>query len=123
MAHILVIDDDYHMRLVVRQMLEQKNHTVVDEEDGQKGVKRYASESFDLVITDIVMPEKEGLETIRELKKIDPDVKIIAISGGALKGPPTSYLALAKQFGAKESIEKPFSWKKLIDTIDRVLAS
>ena len=121
MAHILVIDDDMYMRKVIQQMLERKGHTVVVEEDGVKGVRRYQKESFDLVITDIVMPEKEGLETIQELKQVAPGVKIIAVSGGALKGPPKGYLALAKQFGAMETIEKPFSWKQLIETVNHVL--
>ena len=123
MAHILVIDDDMYMRKVVQQMLERKGHSVVVEEDGVKGIRRYQEESFDLVITDIVMPEKEGLETIQELKRVASDVKIIAVSGGALKGPPKGYLALAKQFGAMETIEKPFSWRQLIETVDLVLES
>lgn len=123
MARILVIDDDFHMRSVIKQMLEKKGHQVVSEENGDLGINRYRKEGFDLVITDIVMPDKEGLETIQELHKVDPDIKIIAISGGALKGPPQSYLELAKQFGASESIEKPFSWKQLIDTVNQVLES
>ena len=87
MSHILIIDDDDALRIVLKASLEQMGHTVVESTDGRNGVECYKGEAFDVVITDLIMPDKEGIETILDLRKINPDVKIIAMSGGGRVGP------------------------------------
>jgi len=82
MARILVIDDDIQILEMLGQTLEREGYEVVDALDGKEGMRLYREAPTDLVITDIVMPEKEGVETIMELKRDFPDVKIIAMSGG-----------------------------------------
>ena len=99
-GRVLVIEDEPQMRKMLKQMLEEKGCDVVEASDGNEGIKLYRANPFDLIVTDIIMPEKEGIETIMELKKDFPYVKIIAISGGG-RIEPESYLNLAKQLGAK----------------------
>lgn len=82
MTRILVIDDEPQVRAMLRQMLEREGYEVVEAEEGEEGMRRYREQPVDLVITDILMPQKEGIETIRALRRTNPGVKIIAISGG-----------------------------------------
>ena len=121
MAKILVIEDDKTVRRVIRRILETKGYSVSEAGDGKEGINRFLEDPADLVLTDIVMPTKEGLETIRELKETSPDVKIIAMSGGG-RNNPYDYLNLAKKFGAARVFEKPFEWDDLIDAISELLA-
>ena len=121
MARILVIDDDAPVRMIIRRMLVQEGHDVVEASDGDTGFEMYTREPADVVITDIVMPKKEGLETIKELCKAFPDVKIIAISGGG-KVEGRYYLDIAKKLGAKRTFEKPFTWQKLTESVKELLA-
>jgi YesN/AraC family two-component response regulator len=93
---------------------------VTTADDGQKGVKSFREHPADLVITDIIMPEKEGIECIKELKRDFADIKIIAISGGGRIG-PFDYLDLAKKFGAKRVFKKPFDWPEMLDAIRELL--
>ena len=86
MARILIIDDEEKFRKMLRQMLERAGHEVVEAPDGKEGVKLYREKLTDLIITDIFMPEKEGIQTIKELKRDFPEAKIIAISGGGRNG-------------------------------------
>ena len=118
---LLVIEDDQLVRSVIRRMLEAKGHEVVEAEDGRRGILLYRKKPTDLVITDIVMPTKEGLETIREIRRDFPDVKIIAISGGG-RISPNDYLDLAKKFGALRTFVKPFEWEDLISAVSEVLS-
>ncbi|MFP5212368.1 MAG: response regulator [Acidobacteriota bacterium] len=120
MKRILVIDDDKHVRQMLRLMLEHADYSVADASDGEVGLRLYREAPFDLIITDIFMPEKEGLETIRELKKDYPDVRIIAISGGGSTG-KFSYLPLAKSFGALRTISKPFRKQEILAAVRDVL--
>lgn len=120
MARILVIEDEEIVRGVIRRVLSAKGFEVLEAEDGRMGLEMYDKGSIDLVLTDIVMPNKEGLETIRELKKIDPEAKIIAVSGGG-RNTPYDYLKLAEKFGAAKSFEKPFDWDDLVGTIHDLL--
>lgn len=120
MARILVIEDDEIVRGVIRRVLKAKGYEVEEAEDGKVGVEMYDKNSIDLVLTDIVMPNKEGLETIREIRQMNPEAKIIAISGGG-RNTPFDYLNLAEKFGASESFEKPFEWDDLIASIARLL--
>lgn len=121
MARILIIEDDAPVRKIICRMLEREGHEVMEARDGEGGITIFHNQQVDLVITDIVMPNKEGLETIKELKKVDPDITIIAISGGG-KIPGSHYLLLAKQFGASYTFEKPFNWKQLIDSVNEMLS-
>ena len=120
MAKILIIDDESEIRAMLRQMLEREEFEVMDASDGKEGIRLYQENPADLVITDIVMPEKEGLETIMDLKKSYPDVKIIAISGGRKIG-PGEYLKLAERFGAIKTLTKPVRKEKLLKAIREVL--
>jgi YesN/AraC family two-component response regulator len=115
MASILVVDDEDLVRFSVRQMLEDAGHT-----DGVEGIAQLQSCAFDLMITDIVMPRKEGMETIAEAKQMQPDLRVIAISGGGPVG-QFHYLELAKQFGADAVLAKPFKKQELIALVDTLV--
>jgi CheY-like chemotaxis protein len=106
MARILVIDDDEPVRTTVRETLEHFGHTVIEARNGTEGLALFSHAHADLVITDIVMPEKDGLEVLRELRSMRPSVKIIAISGaGRDRG--AVYLNTAKLMGAATVLPKP----------------
>ena len=115
MARILLIDDDDTVRTMLRLTLVHFGHTVIEARDGKEGLELFQDANVDLLITDIVMPEKEGLEVLMELRKKHPPVKIIAISGG-------DYLHMAKLMGAAKVLAKPFSTNVLIEAIDELLA-
>jgi len=117
---ILVIDDDPQIRLMMKQILEKEGFAVDLAADGEKGMQAYRKNPSDIVITDLVMPEKEGIEVIRELKKEFPDIKIIAISGGG-KNPAEVYLSMAKILGAARTFSKPFDVKELLLAIRELL--
>jgi DNA-binding response OmpR family regulator len=106
MARILIIDDDVQILNMLRQTLEREGHAVVDAPDGNEGLRLFRENPTDLIITDLIMPEKEGIETIMELRRDFPDVKIIAISGGG-RLDPGQYLSIAKSFGAQYTFTKP----------------
>lgn len=120
MASILVVDDEDLVRFSVRQMLEDVGHTVKEAADGVEGIAQLQGCAFDLMITDIVMPRKEGMETITEAKQLQPDLRVIAISGGGPVG-QFHYLELAKQFGADAVLAKPFKKQELIALVDTLV--
>ena len=120
MARILIIDDNTSVLATYRIMLEREGYEVVIADDGNEGIRTFSEKPTDLVITDIIMPEKEGLETIMELRRNFPDVKIIAISGGAFLE-PKDYLELAKQFGAMRTLTKPIEQEELLETVQECL--
>ncbi|MBN2655704.1 MAG: response regulator [Spirochaetales bacterium] len=120
MSHILVIDDDEHIRELINIMLEGEGHTVVQAEDGMVGLKKLEEETFDLIITDIIMPNQEGIETIVQIKGKTPGIKILAISGGGRIG-STNYLTLAENFGVDRTMSKPFYHKDFVDCIRELL--
>jgi DNA-binding response OmpR family regulator len=122
MAHILVIEDDEHMRGSLAQTLERLGHRVTTAVDGRAGVESAAAAPPDLVITDLIMPEKEGLETIVELRQQHPLVRIIAMSGGGRLS-NEDYLHLAKRFGAHFTLAKPFTRDELKAVLAQALAS
>lgn len=121
MANILVIDDEPRMIRVIGEILNKAGHEVVTTQSGDEGIACIARHAIDLVITDIIMPEKEGIETIGEIKQDHPDLPIIAISGGSLKG-AGSYLETAAALGAVATLEKPFHSFELLQVVDEVLA-
>ena len=123
-ARILVVDDDEQVRTVMRQMLEVGEHQVTEAEDGRMGVEFCRKTRFDLVLLDIIMPKQEGLESIRQLRAIDPKIRIIAVSGGGRGlGHGMEYLNMAKAFGAVATVEKPVGVRDLLATVDAALAS
>lgn len=121
MARILIIDDEDDIRMTVRLALESMGHDVTEAINGNEGLKRFTSEKNDLVITDILMPDKEGIETIIELRKIRPDLKIIVMSGGGRIN-ATHVLETAKRIGADVALKKPFSIAELCSSVESCLA-
>ena len=111
--HILVIEDHDPMAKIIETILVADNHTVVRAADGRAGMAMYAAKPFDLIITDILMPNQEGLETIRELVAHNPKVKIIAVSGSGRDG-GMDYLRIAEAFGAVSTLQKPFQPEELL---------
>ena len=120
MARILIIDDNPEVLSTYGRILEHAGYEIVFAADGNEGIRVFREKSPDLVITDIVMPEKEGLETIGELKRDFPDVKIIAISGSG-KLNSGYYLKAAKQIGAEYSLAKPIEREELLETVRECL--
>jgi len=116
MARILIIDDDDQIRDMLCRMLNQEGYVADDASNGVEGLARFRQQPYDLVLTDLIMPEKEGIEMIIELKSEFPEVKIIAMSGGARMG-PEAYLQLAESLGAESCFTKPIPRKELITTI------
>jgi len=119
-GRVLVIDDEPQMRSMFKQMIEDKGHDVVVASNGKEGIKLNRANPFDLIVTDIIMPEKEGIETIIELKRDFPDVKIIAISGGC-KIDTETYLSVAKDFGVQYAFAKPVEREELLNAVQDLL--
>jgi DNA-binding NtrC family response regulator len=122
MPKILIIEDDDSFRNVLVQMLAKAGYEVRQAGDGNQALEVCAQFGPDLVLTDIIMPDKEGLETIQELLEIKPGLRIIAMSGGGKFG-PNSYLPLAVKLGARATLQKPFMREELLNTIASVLAN
>ena len=121
MPHILLIEDNDDFRQVLQITLELLGHEVSSARDGKDALRMFASRPPDLIITDLVMPGKEGLETIQELKNLQPDVKIIAMSGGG-RISPNHFLNVATILGANRTLAKPFTNEELVEAIQSVLA-
>ena len=121
MSKILLIDDDRAVRQMIRMTLAHAGYEVVEASNGLEGMDAIHREKVDLVITDLIMPEKEGLETIMDMKREDASTKIIAISGGG-RGPADCYLEVAKKIGAAKVISKPFRSSELLDAVAELLA-
>ncbi len=121
MRRILVIDDEPHILLMLKKMLEKAGYEVDLASNGNEGLKLFSEVPADLVITDIIMPEKEGLETIREMKRMQSGLKIIAMSGGG-KISAENYLGTAKIFGASRILEKPFSQRQIVSAVKELLS-
>lgn len=118
MANILVVEDDSDIRDLMTNILKDAGHQVILAKNGDEGIATYQQNQTDLVITDIMMPEKDGIETIRELKKINKEVKIIAITGYRGR---FNRLPAAEFLGAQETLLKPFTKADLLSTIDRLI--
>ncbi|WLE99242.1 MAG: response regulator [Candidatus Electrothrix communis] len=120
MRNILIIDDDEQMRNLLCRAMEYAGFEVEAAADGRKGLRLFEKNAYDLVITDLIMPEQEGMETITFLRKKYPDIKIIAISGGGRIGPET-YLPAALELGANAAFAKPFPIDDLINAVRKLL--
>ena len=117
---ILVIDDDQQMRILLRQVMEWAGYEVIEAADGREGLLKFRKQGADLVITDLIMPEQEGLETITLMKKERPDLNIIAISGGGRIG-PEAYLPAAQELGAARVFSGPFDIRELAEAVKELL--
>jgi CheY-like chemotaxis protein len=120
MAKVLVIDDDPGFRRMVSLVLTRAQHIVIEAEDGNLGLLRFVEEKPDLVISDIVMPGKEGIETIREIRALSPATPIIAMSGGGANI-GLEYLDAAGKLGASSILAKPFRPADLAELVKRML--
>ena len=120
MALILIIDDDKHIRDLLRKVLEGAGYSVADAPNGRIAMRMWREKPADLIITDILMPEQDGLEFIRELRRDVPHAKIIALSGGSQKI-NLDTLDIAKRFGAVSTLNKPFEIKQLLETVRSVI--
>ena len=121
MLKILIIDDEAPVRKLLKKLFEKNNYEVLEAANGIQGIKLFNEQHPDLIISDLIMPEKEGLETIREIKKSNPDVPIIAISGGGLADPKI-YLNIARNLGAVRTFSKPIDNEILLSTIKEILS-
>lgn len=121
MKKILIIDDEEPIRKMLTKFLTLNGFDVISVSDGNKGIESYKDESPDLVITDLIMPEKNGLELIKELKSINNEIKIIAMTGGGITH-PQMYLDLASKFGAERTFAKPVNNDDLLSAINEILS-
>jgi DNA-binding response OmpR family regulator len=120
MAVILLVDDDESFRKMLSMSLEAMGHKVIAVVDGAKAWAAYGAEPFDLVIMDLIMPNKEGLETIQQFRRNRSTVKILAITGGG-RGNAGDLLSVARVFGAEATLQKPFSNEQLVATLKQLL--
>lgn len=117
---ILLIDDDHHFREMFAELLKRNDFEVIEASDGRFAIELYEEHQPSLVITDIIMPEKEGIETILDLKKKNKDIKIIGISGGGRTNAMDN-LRSARLLGANQTFEKPFENKEILAAIRELI--
>jgi two-component system response regulator (stage 0 sporulation protein F) len=120
MSRILIIDDELPIRRLLRTILEGAGHTVLDAPDGREGMALWHREPIDVVVTDIFMPESDGLQVLIEMKKVATKPKIIAMSGGGQKG-LLDWRASALALGADRVLVKPFDQRTFLLTIQEML--
>ncbi len=122
MASILIVDDDPTLRAIATELLRGAGHVIIEAEDGDEALKVIGAVPVDLVVLDMLMPNKDGLEVIRELRRAKAQVRILAISSGGRAG-VMSYLETAKVFGADEALAKPLTLATFAATVDRLLGA
>ena len=120
MPGVLLVEDDKELREMLKLSLLRRGITVLEAENGKDAIVHFKPLLTDLVVTDLIMPEEDGLKVVIKLKELKPSIKIIAISGGGKVG-PGSYLNLAKALGADAIYSKPFSVNDLISKIEQLL--
>lgn len=118
---ILVIDDQADLRAMIEMTLVSAGFHVVGAANGREAIRAVAKEKIDLVLTDLLMPERDGLEVMADLRRSRPDLPVIAMSGGG-RMPADFYLKVARTFGAKTILEKPFSPEQFLEKIGGVLS-
>jgi CheY-like chemotaxis protein len=117
---ILLVDDDDMLRSVLAQVLHRAGYFINTASDGRQGLEIALAEDYDLVITDLIMPETEGIELIQQLRKVKPAIRIIAMSGGG-RVSPENYLSLAKALGATAVLSKPFLNEDILKAVHDAL--
>lgn len=122
MKRILVVDDEHQIRDLLSAMLSREGYEVDTADDGDQALNYLTRKQVDLVVTDLIMPNKEGLETIQEVRGKHPDLPIIAISGGG-RFNPSEILPLAKLLGARRIIQKPFSRMEIVSAVEEVFTA
>ena len=122
MANILVIEDDEQFCQMLAQMLRQAGHQVDTAANGVIGLEKYRKTAPDLVITDILMPEKDGIDTILEIKREGTDTRLIAISGGRRAITPQFNLDSAALIGVRQVLAKPFSRQQILEAVEAALS-
>jgi len=122
MARILVVDDDPQIRELLRQLFEHSGYEVAEASDGEEALKRHNESPADLVVNDLIMPGKEGMETIIEFRHNSPGVKIVAITGAGC-GRIEGYLYTAKKLGAHRTLAKPFDLMEMLKAVNELLDS
>lgn len=123
MSKVLLIDDDAELRAALAESLREAGFEVVEASDGARGLNIQRENPADVVVSDIFMPEQEGIETMFKLRSTYPALRIIAISGGFAKGGRYNYLPGAKDIGADRCLQKPFKAAHLVSTIRELLAA
>jgi len=116
---VLVIDDDVAVRQTIALLLEDAGIDVIQASDGKEGLSAFQRSRPDLIVTDIIMPEKEGIETIIEIRKLNQKLPIIAISGGGRIG-NTDFLEIASRLGASVTLPKPFDPETLVGLVRKL---
>lgn len=122
MPGILIVEDEKELREMLKLSFVKRKFTVLEAENGKDAIVHFKPSVTDLVITDLIMPEEDGLKVIMRLKELKPSIKIIAISGGGKVG-PASYLNLAKALGADAIFSKPFSINGLAEKVEELLTN
>jgi CheY-like chemotaxis protein len=120
MPGILIVEDNRELREMLKESLSRKRFTVQEADNGKDAIIHFKPGVTDLVVTDLIMPEEDGLKVIMTLRELKPSIKVIAISGGGKAG-PASYLNLAKALGADAVYSKPFSVNEMIGKIEELL--
>ncbi len=121
MAHILIIDDDELIRITLHNILERAGYETTLATNGQDGLTKFKARPADLIILDMILPEKGGIEVFTEFRQAQPDVKIIAISGGVW-GKAIDNLQTLKDLGADHCLAKPIGRDELLEVVGRLLA-
>ena len=120
MAVVLIIDDDEMIVESLSILLQNEGYDVLSSSNGKNGLKLLGKNRIDVVITDIIMPDKDGIDTIREIKKTYRNTKIIAMSGGG-KIAAKEYLTFVKQLGVRHTLSKPFEKEQILSALEAVL--
>ncbi len=120
MPSILIIDDDDSLRDALRRTLHKEGYTIMEANEGGRGLKEFASSAADLILLDMFMPDKDGIETIMELRRTHPGARVIAMSGGGFKG-TVDVLHVAKKLGVRQTLSKPFTREQLLEAVSEEL--
>jgi len=123
MAHILLVEDSPEVSLSVREILASAGHTVEDAASGKEALKKLKASRFDAIVSDIWMPEMDGIALLKEIRGAGNEIAVVVISGGAPNAPLTYTAPLAATFGANAVVYKPFERAELLKAIDNVLSN